>query len=54
MEVKGYDFEVGVIGSLLIDPDPILGDMMAAVSAALAEMLGTHINGIRIHSIKQI
>ena len=32
MEVKGYDFEVGVIGSLLIDPDPILGDMMAAVS----------------------
>ena len=32
MEVKGYDFEVGVIGSLLIDPDPILGDMMTAVS----------------------
>ena len=33
MEMKtGYDYEVGVIGSLLIDPDPILGDMMAAVS----------------------
>ena len=33
MEVKtGYDFEVGVIGSLLIDPEAILGDMMTTVS----------------------
>ncbi len=29
---SGYDYEVGVIGSLLIDPDPIIGDMMATVS----------------------
>ena len=33
MEItKGYSYEVGVIGSLLIDPDPILGDMMTTVS----------------------
>lgn len=33
MEIKtGYDYEVGVIGSLLIDPEAILGDVMTSVS----------------------
>ena len=33
MEIKtGYDYEVGVIGSLLIDPEEILGDVMTTVS----------------------
>ena len=33
MEIKtGYDYEVGVIGSLLIDPEAILGDVMTTVS----------------------
>lgn len=33
MEIRtGYDYEVGVIGSLLIDPEAILGDVMTTVS----------------------
>ena len=28
--------------------------LMAAISAALAETLGTHVNSIRIHSIRQL
>ena len=36
------------------DPAPIQPEMVAAVSAAIAEDLGTDVNGIRILSIKKL
>ena len=40
--------------SVPFDPAPIQPEMVAAVSAAIAEDLGTDVNGIRILSIKKL
>ena len=37
-----------------LPPEPIRPEMVAAVSAAIAEELGTDITGIRIRSIKRL